>query len=317
MSPWGEGPEGWQVELGVPSAAARVVHASAMEDLRPPRLEDTRQVHFVQPEKITGSPWQLPTHSENRHAHAALRQYWNSARLDLKALEAIPQPARVPRLPPSPRTARPASTAALPSVPVTPAMSPHMKGPSVPATPAMSPQMKGLRAIETWLRNELAPLPRAAPERLAAFRHVFNELIAQLPAHGPLLAEVKHEYEAALEAASGLRVVGQGSGEARVPSSPPSRALSNLHPLQMPAAYYEAKWRRCQSDLALASAQRQRLRRVVRLLRGGCVEAAQRVSAAGGEAASPSRATPRRWHLDDYDKVGRLLMWRGNTTVHS
>ena len=103
----------------------------------------------------------------------------------------------VPFLPNSPRLARihPSQV---------PAAAPRYEAPPprLPAPLPRPPEMQALQALETWLRNEIAPMPAATPHRLLAFRHAFNEVIAQLPAHGPMLAEIKKEYERALDMAA-------------------------------------------------------------------------------------------------------------------
>ena len=56
-----------------------------------------------------------------------------------------------------------------------------------------------LHSLELYVK-ELRGLKRGSAERLHAFQHVFSMLIKNLPAHGPLLAEVKREYEQTMEA---------------------------------------------------------------------------------------------------------------------
>lgn len=167
--------------------------------------------------------------------------------------------------------------------------------------------MAALHALERWLRDELDPLPQGVPERLVAFRHIFSEIIAQLPAHGPLLAEIKREYETVLQAATTGREAAHNVAPqaSQLVGSLPHRPLHTLHPLQMPAAYYEAQWRRCQDELALAKSQRQRLRRIVRKLRAVSVEGIHRLYAAGssdaGAASEASKAT--RAALEELDEL--------------
>ena len=178
---------------------------------------------------------------------------------------------------------------------------------SVPASPrpsgtAVSAGASSLHALEQYLHNELTALPRKAPHRMVAIRHVFSEIIASLPAHGPLLSEVKQEYERALadaeaagyaaalprvRPAAELLPAHADAATAAVPSLPPApesipaHMLRPIHPLKLPASYYEAQWRRTQAELSLVKTQRRRLRRLVRHLRWGCVEAVQRTHGAG------------------------------------
>ena len=63
-----------------------------------------------------------------------------------------------------------------------------------------------LQALEEYVRNEVMRLPRDSPQRLVASRHVLNSMIVALPAHGPLLGEVKREYEFAIEKARAAAV---------------------------------------------------------------------------------------------------------------
>ncbi len=151
-------------------------------------------------------------------------------------------------------------------------LSPPMRH-SPPKLPT-SPAVERLRALEEYVRAELAPLPRNSSHRLTAFRHVFNCLIAALPGHGPLLAEVKAEYEKTIES------LASSSSSAAV-NNPPSHLLLPTHPLQLPASYYEAEWRRAQAELNLAKSQVARLQKVVRRLRTGCREATRRAQCAG------------------------------------
>ena len=78
--------------------------------------------------------------------------------------------------------------------------------------------LETLRALEHYLSDSVAGIPRGAPERLHAYRYVFTALIGQLPAHGPLLSEVKMEYDAAIESGSKVQ--------------PPHAGQRTLHPLQ-------------------------------------------------------------------------------------
>ena len=139
------------------------------------------------------------------------RSYWASAQADLRALHSIPVlhesislgPRTTGATPlPSARTQGCVPTVSPRSPPLLPRVAlPVFEMPSPPKPPSSPPRTSetvALQTLEEWLRSEIAPLPRTAPHRLTAFRHVFNELIAQLPAHGRLLAEVKQEYERAL-----------------------------------------------------------------------------------------------------------------------
>ena len=96
--------------------------------------------------------------------------------------------------------------------------------------------LETLRALEHYLSDSVAGIPRGAPERLHAYRYVFTALIGQLPAHGPLLSEVKMEYDAAIESGSKLQ--------------PPHAGQRTLHPLQLPSSYYEREMRRAKGELA-------------------------------------------------------------------
>lgn len=226
----------------------------------------------------------IPTHAKVSKHHSA---YWRTAEADLRALASVPVMLKSPRRfgdsqlsfadqPPSPR--------------MLPRIALPANVPSMPPRTAGTTELAQLRALETWLRNDVAPLPRSAPERLQSFRYAFDELISQLPAHGPLLAQVKLEYEHALRVAAGQK------GANSLPKSEPprpagssqatARPLETLHPLQMPAAYYEAQWRSCKDELSLVKSQRQRLRRMVRRLRTGAVEVIQRLHTAGAEPGS-------------------------------
>ena len=105
-----------------------------------------------------------------------------------------------------------------------------------------------------------------------------------------MLAEIKNEYEWALDMAA------NGGPSAARPDPPPLHPLPPLHQqqLQMPAAYYEQQWRRCQNERASSSRTGwQRLRRMVKSLRGGAIEAVDRLQYAGGEKTqTPSSPGP-------------------------
>ena len=151
-----------------------------------------------------------------------------------------------------------------------------------------SSNLATLQALEHYAEHEISRLPLNAPERTSAYRHLFASLIAILPAHGPLLAEVKRHYEFVLDAAAAANSNGfhspgrapasyeqaekdsyAGSGVPSPPSLaslrssplPPlasrpeeggagSPALRLVHPLQYPASYYEAKWQAAESESA-------------------------------------------------------------------
>ena len=265
--------------------------------MRSERSESPLPNHFASWEPIPTSP---PPRKK--------KEYWATAQADLRMLAAVPI-LRSPRNadysmpgPPllgasSPRGSR--TNGMLPRVAL-----PATVSPLPPTNPGGSEPMRALHALEQWLKSELAPLPRDAPERFAAHQHVFSELIAQLPAHGPLLAEIKRAYDAALHDATAGKPPAAGAAGAsdsalaeKLMGEVAPRPLQNLHPLQLPAAYYETQWRRVSDELALVKSQRQRLRRMVRKLRAVSVEGIHRLHAAGSsdshamsEAASAARA---------------------------
>jgi hypothetical protein len=220
-------------------------------------------------------PFVNPLHVDAIHRSAKRPEhYWASAEADFRELRSIPvltaaSPRKIAAL--SPRAA------------ALPPPTPRRKF----RAPPSSEELSHLRALEAWLRTELAPLPPTAPQRLVAFRHVFTELISELRAYGPLLAEVKSEYERALSASSRA---GAGAADSLGPAP---RPLGALHPLQLPASYYEAQWRRCQDELNLVTGQRQRLRRMVRELRAGCAEATRCMTHVGDDEPVAPRADPR------------------------
>ena len=92
-----------------------------------------------------------------------------------------------------------------------------------------------VRALEHYLAETIGSIPRGAPERLQAYRYVFTAIIGQLPGHGALLAEVKSEYDATIEAIRSLQPAQPGQG--------------TLHPLQLPSAYYEREMQRAKEEL--------------------------------------------------------------------
>ena len=189
--------------------------------------------------------------------------YWCSSQADLRGLMSVPVKDR--------RT----NTLA-PLTPRTP------RSPRTPRTPGSGP-LAELAALEHFVRQELARLPHDSPQRLVAFRHVFSRMIAALPAHGPLLAAVKQEYERALDE----------PGQASSSSMLQTAHLSTIHPLMLPASYYEARMRRAEADLELAHIQCKRLSKLVHVMRGGCIDAVRRVHEAGVPCDDGERAAVR------------------------
>lgn len=173
---------------------------------------------------------------------------------------------------------------------------------------SQSPGLASLRALEHYAHQEVNRLPPNSIERTNAYRHIFNQIIATLPAHGPLLAEIKLHYERALEAANAAaarpaRPSFRGDDHATPPSAaPPADAftpgspgspspnavlsfspshgtgigtgirlgatsaaessaavLRATHPLQYPASYYEAQWRKTQWEVQLRTREVARL----------------------------------------------------------
>jgi len=131
-------------------------------------------------------------------------------------------------------------------------------------------------------------MPHGCPQRLVAFRHAFVELISLMPAVAPLLTEIKREYELTLDGALG------GAGVDTLCGSLPAdrhagvatgglhlRPLQALHPLQLPASYYEQRWRQAAAELELTRLQCSRLQRLTTALRRGCGDAIARVPAVG------------------------------------
>ena len=103
-----------------------------------------------------------------------------------------------------------------------------------PAPPIVGSGADTLRGLKHYMAD-VASLPRGTPERLQAYRYVFTALIGQLPAHGPLLSEVKAEYDATIENVRTLQ--------------PPLRGQKTLHPLQLPTAYYERELLRARKSV--------------------------------------------------------------------
>jgi len=150
---------------------------------------------------------------------------------DLQQLNAIPDvsgPAadRRRRVALGSKTQQPVKTRPAVTYPVSPRSS----------IPPPAPNVETVRALEHYLGETVAGVPRGAPERLQAYRYVFTALIGQLPGHGPLLAEVKAEYDATIEAIRTLQAPQSGQGA--------------LHPLQLPTAYYEREMQRAKKELA-------------------------------------------------------------------
>ena len=127
--------------------------------------------------------------------------------------------------------------------------------------------LETLRALEHYLSDSVAGIPRGAPERLHAYRYVFTALIGQLPAHGPLLSEVKMEYDAAIESGSKVQ--------------PPHAGQRTLHPLQLPSSYYEREMRRAKRELTRTREEALALQRVLARTRARAAEARSRTQAAG------------------------------------
>ena len=148
-----------------------------------------------------------------------------------------------------------------------PRQSPATARPQQPVRQRGGEGLETLRALEHYLSDSVAGMPRGAPERLHAYRYVFTALIGQLPAHGPLLSEVKMEYDAAIE--SGIKV------------QPPHAGQRTLHPLQLPSAYYEREMRRAKGELARTRDEALALQRVLARTRARAAEARSRAQAAG------------------------------------
>ena len=235
------------------------------------------------------------------------KEYWATAQADLRTLNAVPilrSPRNADYSMPGPALLGASSPRGSRTGGVLPRVAlPATVTPLPPTHPPGTEPMLALHSLEQWLKHELAPLPRGAPERFTAYRHVFSELIAQLPTHGPLLAEVKRAYDGALRDATAKKPPAAGTEASdsalakQLVGEPAPRPLQNLHPLQLPAAYYEHQWRRVNDELTLVKSQRQRLRRMVRKLRAVSVEGIHRLHAAGSsdshaasEAASAARA---------------------------
>ena len=163
----------------------------------------------------------------------------------------------------------------------------------LPKSPRRERELSALAALQAFTRSEIARLPHNSPERMEVARHIFSELIATLPAHGPLLAEVKQQYESVLEAKAGTALLGKSEGQSK-PTSPrsptSSRPLRSLPPLQLPAAYYESQWRQVQAELELARMQGTRALNLARATRNACLNASTTLHVAGMRPVTP--ATP-------------------------
>ena len=168
-----------------------------------------------------------------------------------------------------------ASAASTPRRRSPPRPSPATARPQQPVRPRGGEGLETLRALEHYLSDSVAGMPRGAPERLHAYRYVFTALIGQLPAHGPLLSEVKMEYDAAIE--SGIKV------------QPPHAGQRTLHPLQLPSAYYEREMRRAKGELARTRDEALALQRVLARTRARAAEARSRTHAAGLQAPPEGR----------------------------
>ena len=165
--------------------------------------------------------------------------------------------------------------------------------PSASASLPQSPRASAIvgshaAALETFIRQKLAPLGPNAPERLVAFRHAFNEIIGRLPTFGPLLAEIKLEYERALDNAT-ADVLGGGllRGGAMSGAMQP-RLLHGLHPLQLPSSFYESQWRYRGELCELAKVQMARQQQLITAQRAACAEVLLRLTAIGALEAPPA-----------------------------
>ena len=168
-----------------------------------------------------------------------------------------------------------ASAASTPRRRSPPRPSPATARPQQPVRPRGGEGLETLRALEHYLSDSVAGMPRGAPERLHAYRYVFTALIGQLPAHGPLLSEVKMEYDAAIESGSKVQ--------------PPQAGQRTLHPLQLPSAYYEREMRRAKGELARTRDEALTLQRVLACTRARAAEARSRTHAAGLQAPPEGR----------------------------
>ena len=135
-----------------------------------------------------------------------------------------------------------------------------------PAPPIVGSGADTLRGLKHYMAD-VASLPRGTPERLQAYRYVFTALIGQLPAHGPLLSEVKAEYDATIENVRTLQ--------------PPLRGQKTLHPLQLPTAYYERELLRARKELDRTRVEALTLQRSTRRQRAVVSEVCQRAQLAG------------------------------------
>ena len=88
---------------------------------------------------------------------------------------------------------------------------------------ARSPGLASLRALEHYAHEEVSRLPLNSVERTAAYRHIFNQLIATLPAHGPLLTEIKRHYERELDAANAAAAA--AASRRTVQATPPAATM--------------------------------------------------------------------------------------------
>ncbi len=131
-----------------------------------------------------------------------------------------------------------------------------------------------VRSLEAYLR-ETRKLPRGSTERLHAYRHVFSTIIAALPAHGPLLADVKAEYEATVSALSA-----RNPAKEPLPNDWPD--ARRVHPLKLPAQYYQHALETCEVELESSHAQANALRRMVNELRIQRADGEERMRGRGG-----------------------------------
>ena len=175
-----------------------------------------------------------------RAARVPSHKYWASSR------STAPSAVREPSLKP-PHASPRARTAVQP----------------LPAAPsAEQDRFELLKALERRLEQEGSSLA-ASPtlHRMSAVRHAFDLLVAQLPAHGPLLRQVQREFE----------MVPAGG----VPE--PMHELLPDHRLLLPGSYYQSELRRAEANLRVVQSHGPRLRRMVRQLRVGCAEARVRL----------------------------------------
>eukprot|EP00966_Prymnesium_polylepis_P272234 6289712-Prymnesium_polylepis.2 len=147
---------------------------------------------------------------------------------------------------------------------------------------SLPPAMATLKALEKFLDDARA-LPEGSPHRLQAARSVLSVLIAQLPAHGPLLSLVKQAYDDLL---------------APTVAKHQPHALHPIHPLQLQAANHEATLRHTVGRMRRVDAEVVRVARLKARLRTGVLETTRRYAAARTRHTrslvhAQSRARPR------------------------